>query len=168
MGRSPDQLRAGSVESQEDAGQCESSRFNPEQPSGSGQPLASLYENYFTSYGTSVSNWKFAPGLGERVGDWYRVGYTKENTVAKAEQSPYINTGVVFKASYGPKKCIVYDPVSGKAIERTGLDGTPFTFFAYKGVIYNSAEAVMAAFTGNGTNVVGYDLPVRLGAMSRS
>lgn len=131
--------------------------FNPEQPSGSGQPLASLYENYFTSYGTSVSNWKFAPGLGERVGDWYRVGYTKENTVAKAEQSPYINTGVVFKASYGPKKCIVYDPVSGKAIERTGLDGAPFTFFAYKGVIYNSAEAVMAAFTGNGTNVVGYD-----------
>ena len=100
--------------------------FNPEQPSGSGQPLASLYENYFTSYGTSVSNWKFAPGLGERVGDWYRVGYTKENTVAKAEQSPYINTGVVFKASYGPKKCIVYDPVSGKAIERTGLDGAPF------------------------------------------
>lgn len=38
-----------------------------------------------------------------------------------------------------------------------GLGGAPFTFFAYKGVIYNSAEAVMAAFTGNGTNVVGYD-----------
>lgn len=131
--------------------------FNPNRPSDSGAPLSSLYENYFTSYGTAVSNWKFAPGMGERVGDWYRIGYTKENAVAKDEQSPYINTGVVFKAAYGPRKCLVYDPASKKVVEQTGFDGTPFTFFSFGGVIYGSPEAAMAAFTQGGTEVVGYD-----------
>ena len=131
--------------------------FNPDRPASSGQPISSLYENYFTSYGTSVTNWKFAPGLGERVGDWYRVGYTKENAVAKMEQSPYINTGVVFKAAYGPKKSFAYDPSTGKVVEQVGLDGTPFTFFAFNGVIYSSVEAAMAAFTAGGTDVIGYD-----------
>lgn len=122
--------------------------FNPNQPGAGNRSLSSLYENYFTGYGTNVAAWQFAPGLGERVGDWYRIGYTKENAVAKAEQSPYINTGVVFKAAYGPKKCLVYDPAAGKAVLQTGLDGTPFTFFAFGGVVYGSAEAAMAAFTG--------------------
>jgi len=131
--------------------------FNPDRPSGSGQALSSLYENYFTGYGTSTANWKFAPGLGERVGDWYRIGYTKENTVSKTEQSPYINTGVVFKAVYVPKKYIAYNPATGNNTEQAGADGNAFTFFSFGDVIYGSIEAAMTAFSGNGTNVVTYN-----------
>lgn len=131
--------------------------FDPDNVLGSGQPLSSLYENYFAGYGTSVTNWKFAPGMGERVGDWYRIGYTKENAVAKDEQTPYINTGVVFKATYGPKKWLAYDFADGKVVEQNGQDGMPFTFFSFNGIIYSSVEAAMAVFTGSGTNVIRYD-----------
>lgn len=63
--------------------------FNSDAPGTGSQPLRDLYENYLTAYGTSTSSWKFPAGLGERVGDWYRIGYTLENAVAKAEQSRY-------------------------------------------------------------------------------
>ena len=120
--------------------------FNPDSPEAGGQPLSSLYENYFTSYGTSVANWKFTPGLGKRVGDWFRIGYTKENAVAKDEQSPFVNTGVVFKATYGPKHYMSYDPATGHVTMKNDNEGKPFTFFTFQGVIYSSAEAAMVTF----------------------
>ena len=38
-----------------------------------------------------------------------------------------------------------------------GLDGSPFTFFAFKGVIYGSPEAAMLAFTEGALDVSTYD-----------
>ena len=137
-----------------------SEMFNPnwpERPASDGKPVEALYENYFMSFGTSAGNWRFTNGMGDRVGEWYRVGYTKENTVARADQSPYYCTGVVFRTLYGPRRCLFYDPATGTTDYRKGLDGSPFTFFAFKGVIYGSPEAAMLAFTEGALDVSTYD-----------
>ena len=127
--------------------------FNPNAPGEGSSPLSSLYANYLTSFGTSTSNWKFETGFGEKIGDWYRIGYTMENAVENDEQSRFINTGVVFKASYVPAKYITYD-ASGKVIVPEEVaNEKPFTFFAFNGKIYQTAEAVMAAYM---PNAVGY------------
>ena len=137
-----------------------SEMFNPnwpERPASDGKPVEALYENYFMSFGTSAGNWRFTNGMGDRVGEWYRVGYTKENTVARADQSPYYCTGVVFRTLYGPRKCLFYDPATGTTDYRKGLDGSPFTFFAFGGAIYGSPEAAMLAFTEGALDVSTYD-----------
>ena len=130
--------------------------FNPDAPGTGSQPLRNLYENYLTAYGTSTANWKFPAGLGERVGDWHRIGYTLENTVSKANQSRYINTGVVFKAHYTPSKWLAYDPVTQKIVETTSSDGKPFTFFTFGGKLYGTPEAAMLAYAPGGTDLFGY------------
>ena len=126
--------------------------FNPTAPGEGSSSLSSLYANYLTSYGTSTKNWPFEPGFGEKIGDWYRIGYTLENAVENDEQSRFINTGVVFKAAYVPENYLVYD-TEGKVTgaKPTGAEEA-FTFFAYEGKIYQTAEAVMAAFMPKGVN----------------
>ncbi|WP_455640478.1 Mfa1 family fimbria major subunit [Parabacteroides sp.] len=130
--------------------------FNPDAPGTGSAPLRDLYENYLTAYGTSTDNWKFPAGLGERVGDWHRVGYTLENAVSKADQSRYINTGVVFKARYAPEKWLVYDSASKTTTETTSADGKPFTFFALGGKLYGSVEAAMLDYAPSGTDLFNY------------
>ena len=130
--------------------------FNPDASGTGSRPLRNLYENYLTAYGTSTANWKFPAGLGERVGDWYRIGYTLENTVSKANQSRFINTGVVFKAHYTPGKWWVYDPATKKIVETTSSDGKPFTFFSFGGKLYGTPEAAMLAYAPSGTDLFSY------------
>ena len=131
--------------------------FNPDAPGTGSQPLRELYENYLTAYGTSAANWKFPAGLGERVGDWYRIGYTLENAVSKAGQSRFINTGVVFKAHYIPAQWLAYDPVSKKIVEETvSSEDEPFTFFTFGGKLYGTPEAAMLAYVPSGTDLFGY------------
>ncbi|MCD8268087.1 MAG: hypothetical protein LUD46_06225 [Parabacteroides sp.] len=130
--------------------------FNPDVPGSGSRPLRDLYENYLTAYGTSTANWKFPAGLGERIGDWYRVGYTLENTVSKVNQSKYMNTGVVFKARYVPEKWHAYDFDSGKTVETNQATGKPFTFFLLGGKLYSSVEAVMFDYVPDGTDLFNY------------
>lgn len=131
--------------------------FNPDAPGTGSAPLRDLYKNYLTAYGTSTSNWKFPAGLGERVGDWYRIGYTLENTVSKVNQSRYINTGVVFKARYVPEKWFTYDADRKITVETTlpkSDDAT--TFFAFGGKLYESIEAAMSDYVPDGIDLFTY------------
>lgn len=130
--------------------------FNPDAPGTGSRPLRDLYENYLTAYGTSTAGWTFPAGMGERIGDWYRVGYTLENTVSKVNQSKYLNTGVIFKARYVPEKWYAYDFDSGKTIEMKQAAGKPFTFFLLGGKLYGSVEAVMFDYVPDGIDLFGY------------
>ena len=76
--------------------------FNPTAPGAGNRPAEALYDNYYTSYSTDYTSWEKAITEGEKAGDWYRLGYTMENTLRREAQVDAYRTMVVFQARYTP------------------------------------------------------------------
>ena len=76
--------------------------FNPDAGGSGNQPASSLYTAYYTSFGDEQEEWEDAIRQGTQVGDWYRLGYTLENTMSREAQSDAYRTMVVFQAQYPP------------------------------------------------------------------
>ena len=70
--------------------------FNPAAPG------AGLYDHYYTSYEDDYATWEELVTEGEPAGDWYRLGYTMENTLRREAQVDAYRTMVVFQARYTP------------------------------------------------------------------
>lgn len=64
---------------------------------------ASLYENYYTSFGNSPTGWGNVATGGSPSNNWQALGYTMENTVSREHQTDAYCTTVVFRARYIPQ-----------------------------------------------------------------
>lgn len=64
--------------------------------------LASLYDNYYTSFGKQQSAWEAVVRTGKQVGDWRILDYTLENTMSREAQLDAYRTMVVFQVRYTP------------------------------------------------------------------
>ena len=57
--------------------------FNPSAPGAGNRPAEALYDNYYNSLGIQYEPWEKVITEGEKAGDWYRLGYTMENTLRR-------------------------------------------------------------------------------------
>lgn len=64
--------------------------------------LASLYDNYYTSFDKKQSVWEAVVRTGKQVGDWRILDYTLENTMSREAQLDAYRTMVVFQVRYTP------------------------------------------------------------------
>ena len=76
--------------------------FNPTAPGAGNRPVEALYDHYYTSYEDDYATWEELVTEGEPTGDWYRLGYTMENTLRREAQVDAYRTMVVFQARYTP------------------------------------------------------------------
>ena len=76
--------------------------FNPTAPGAGNRPVEALYDHYYTSYEDDYATWENLVETGEPAGDWYRLGYTMENTLRREAQIDAYRTMVVFQARYTP------------------------------------------------------------------
>ncbi len=76
--------------------------FNPAAPGAGNRPVEALYDHYYTSYEDDYATWEELVTEGEPAGDWYRLGYTMENTLRREAQVDAYRTMVVFQARYTP------------------------------------------------------------------
>ena len=76
--------------------------FNPAAPGAGNRPAEALYDHYYTSYEDDYATWEELVTEGEPAGDWYRLGYTMENTLRREAQVDAYRTMVVFQARYTP------------------------------------------------------------------
>ena len=76
--------------------------FNPSAPGAGNRPAEALYDYYYNSFGIHYEPWEAVITAGEPAGDWYRLGYTMENTLRREAQIDAYRTMVVFQARYTP------------------------------------------------------------------
>ena len=76
--------------------------FNPSAPGAGNRPAEALYDHYYNSFGIHYEPWEAVITAGEPAGDWYRLGYTMENTLRREAQIDAYRTMVVFQARYTP------------------------------------------------------------------
>ena len=76
--------------------------FNPAAPGAGNRPAEALYDNYYNTFGIQYEPWEKVITEGEKAGDWYRLGYTMENTLRREAQVDAYRTMVVFQARYTP------------------------------------------------------------------
>ncbi len=84
------------------------------------------------------------------IDDYYRIGYTMENTTYKDYTSKAYATGVVFGATFYPESETV--KADFYASDEFSYDySTPGTFFKWNGTLYATLEDVMAAAYPSGS-----------------
>lgn len=101
--------------------------------------LAKLYDNYYTSFGSSQAAWETAIHAGTPVDGWQRLDYTLENTMSREAQSDAYRTMVVFQARYTPDG---YEPGQ--------------TFYRVKDRLFPTRAEAEAAAQGTGALVREY------------
>lgn len=98
--------------------------------------LASLYDNYYTSFDKKQSAWEAVVRTGKQVGDWRILDYTLENTMSREAQLDAYRTMVVFQVRYIPNGY---------------TEGE--TFYRVKNKIYPTRAEAEAAAEGTGALV---------------
>ncbi len=91
---------------------------------------------------------KLASSIGTSIGsDWYRIGYTMENTTFAPYTSKMYSTGVVFKALFDPSTITATNTFVNSCY--SGYEyKSGNTFFKYNNVLYATLEDLMCATLG--------------------